>query len=56
MYDRVQKESNDNKTEDCSTDFEALHVLDSVLALKFGDVTISTTAKFVLVEPTDEHE
>ena len=56
MYDRVEEESDDDETKDCSADFEAFHVLDSVLTLKFGNVTISTSAKFVLVEPTDEHE
>ena len=56
VNDRVEEESDDDETKDCSTDFEAFHVLDGVLAFKFGDVTISTSAKFVLVEPTDEHE
>ena len=56
VNDRVEEESNDDETKDCSTDFETFPVLDGVLAFKFGDVTISTSAKLVLVEPTDEHE
>ena len=35
---------------------EALHVLDSVLALKFSNITISASAELVFVEPTYKHE
>ena len=52
----MQEESNDDQAENGATYLETFHVFDGVLTLKFGNVTIATSAKFVLVEPTDEHE
>ena len=56
VNNRVKEKSDNDETKDCSADLETFHVLDSILALQFGDVSIPASTKLILVEPPNEHE